>query len=315
MGNSIGEMEISHLRYFVHVAQTASFSRGAALAHVSPPAITKAIQRLEAEAGARLFERTTRRVVLTEEGKVVLRHARAILGQVDEIARDLDELRNTVSGELRVGAMEVFSVRVLPMALAALVAQFPRVTPLVHEMHPESIQRHLAEGRLDVGFTIGPAESEEIISLVLGTSPGRVVCGRSHPLYTERRITAAALGRHAFVVPRFFGREYLPSLDQFPEERYPRQIGATIELLQMMVELVISGSYLGHLPQISIAHHLATGDLAALKGLAGLPRFDLRALTRRGPLPRRSATLLIHEIQRIMAVTSESRRHGRGGHS
>src|SRR5262249_23658977 len=86
-------MEISHLRYFCDVAQSGSFAKGARMAHVSPPAMTKAIQRLETETGVRLFERTTRRVALTEEGKVVFRRAREVLNHVDEISRDLDELR------------------------------------------------------------------------------------------------------------------------------------------------------------------------------------------------------------------------------
>ena len=76
--------------------------------------MTKAIQKLEAETGVRLFERTTRRVILTEEGKAIFRRAREILSQVDEISRDLDDLRTTVSGELRIAAMEVFSVAYCP---------------------------------------------------------------------------------------------------------------------------------------------------------------------------------------------------------
>jgi DNA-binding transcriptional LysR family regulator len=262
--------------------------------------MTKAIQKLEAEIGARLFERTTRRVILTEEGKAVFRRAREVLNQVDEISRDLDEMKNTVSGDLRIGAMEVFSVRVLPRAISTLVRQFPRVVPLAYEMHPNSIQRHLAEGLLDVGFSIGPASSAEIRSEVLGTSPGRIVCGRSHPLYKTGRATRRSLTQHPFVAPRFFQREHLPSLDQFPEASFPRKTGATIELLQMMVELVIAGSYLGYFPEISVAHHLDSGELRALRGLSGLPSFDLRALTRDGVQPKRSATLLIKEIKDML---------------
>ena len=297
---SIECMEISHLRYFFHVAETGSFARGADRVHVSAPAMTKAIQRLEAETGARLFERTTRRVILTEEGKAVLRRAREILSQVDEIARDLDALKSTVSGELRIAAVEVFSVRVLPRAISALVAEFPKVVPLVYEMHPDSMKRHLAEGLLDVGFTIGGASGNEVHSELLGTSPGRIVCGRSHPLYEKKRIGRTDLARHGFVIPRFFQRESLPSLDQFPDAKYPRQVGATIELMQMMVELALAGSYLGYFPELTIAHHLATRDLRVLTGLAGLPTFDLRALTRRGVAPKRGVVLLMDEIKKAL---------------
>ncbi len=299
-------MEISHLRYFFHVAETGSFSRAAALVHVSAPAMTKAIQKLESETGVRLFERTTRRVILTEEGKAVFRRAREILGQVDEISRDLDELASTVSGELRIAAMEVFSVRVLPRAISALVAQFPKVVPLVYEMHPDSMVRHLSEGLIDVGFTIGAVSGERVHSELLGTSPGRIVCGRSHPLYEKRRIVRDDLCRYSFVVPRFFQRESMPSLDQFPETKHPRKVGATIELLQMMVELTLAGSYLGYFPEISVAHHLETGLLRVLTGLRGLPTFELRALTRKGVPPRRSAVLLITEIDSALRGSSPS---------
>jgi DNA-binding transcriptional LysR family regulator len=297
-------MEISHLRYFFHVAQTGSFSAGARLAHVSAPAMTKAIQRLESDTGVRLFERTTRRVILTEEGKTVFQRARDILNHVDDIARDLDELRNEVSGELRIGAMEVFSIRVLPRAISALVAQFPKVVPLSYEMHPEAMQRYLAEGLLDIGFTIGSGPSDEVDSEVLGTSPGRIVCGRSHPLYRGGRVNRAALSQYPFVIPRFFQREHLPPLDQFPENRVTRRVGATIELLQMMVELVIAGTYLGCFPEISVAHHLANKDLRTLHGLPGLfPPFELRVMTKKGVTAKRSARELVRVIKATLVAT------------
>src|SRR5687768_1800714 len=99
--------------------------------------MTKAIQKLEDEVGARLFERTTRRVLLTEAGETLLRRARSVLAEVDEIKKDLDDIEARVSGDLRIGAMEVFSLHVLPRAISKLVARHPGVVPLSFEMHPE----------------------------------------------------------------------------------------------------------------------------------------------------------------------------------
>jgi DNA-binding transcriptional LysR family regulator len=260
--------------------------------------MTKTIQKLEQETGTLLFERTTRRVVLTEAGEAVLRRAREVLHHVDEIPRDLDELKNTVAGELRIGAMEVFSIRTLPNAIAAVVAAHPSVVPLVYEMHPESIHRHVADGLLDVGFTIGPAATDENRSESIGKSPARIVCGRSHPLYRKARISRAALSKYAFAVPRFFEREHLAPLDQFPERLYPRRVGATIELLQMLIELALAGRYLACVPEVSVARELSAGDLHVLHGLEGLPAFELRAITRRGVPPRKAALKLIEEIRR-----------------
>ena len=293
-------MEITHLRYFVHVASSESFNKGARLAHVSPPAMTKAIQKLEDEVGARLFERSTRRVLLTEAGQALLRRARAALEQVDGIRKDLDELEAKVTGELRIGAMEVFSLRVLPRALAALVASHPAVVPHTFEMHPEAIHRHVADGSLDIGFTIGRVTGRGVRAEVLGSSPGRIVCGRAHPLYRAGRINGADLARHPFVVPRFFQNEHLPALDEFPDERYTRRVGATIELLQMAVELVVAGKLLGCFPQISVDHLVKSKDLGVLSGLRGLPRFELLVLTREGVAPTRAAAALVRVLREAL---------------
>ena len=98
-------------------------------------------------------------------------------------------------------------------------------------------------------------------------------------------------------MPRFFQREYLPSLDQFPDDIRPRKVGATIELLQMGNELALSGRFLGYFPEITSEHHLASGALRVLEGLGRLPAFDLQALTRKGAAPKRSAALLVARIK------------------
>src|SRR5262249_12939812 len=114
-------MELTDLRYFVNVATVKSFSKGAALSHVSPPAISKTIGKLESELGSPLFIRTTRRVLLTDSGEMVFRRCKRIFDELDGMRRDIDEASTTVAGELRIGAMEVFSLQLLPTALAELV--------------------------------------------------------------------------------------------------------------------------------------------------------------------------------------------------
>jgi DNA-binding transcriptional LysR family regulator len=293
-------MELTDLRYFVHVATLKSFGAGAKRAHISPSAITKAVQRLESELGVSVFERTTRRVALTTAGERLLEHGREIISRVDAIPRELGESRGEVSGDLRVAAMEVFSINLLPAALTALVSEHPSVTPLVYEMTPDRMERHLADGTLDVGLTIGGGGARGVIYESLGVSPGVVVCGRAHPLYARGRITRADLTRHSFVVPRFFQREHLPSLDQFPESSYPRRQGATIELMQMGIDLAIGGAYLGYFPRISVAHHVREGALRALEGLRSGPPFQLRMLLRgRGSAPA-SVVALARELRKVL---------------
>lgn len=96
-------MELRHLRYFVAIAEDLNFSKAARRLHVSQPPLTQAIQNLEKELGAKLFERTSRSVRLTDDGVFFLERARGILGQVTRAADDL-RLRGSGKKEiLRVG--------------------------------------------------------------------------------------------------------------------------------------------------------------------------------------------------------------------
>lgn len=300
-------MELSDLRYFLNAATAGSFVEGAALSHISAPAMSKAIKRLEGSLGVRLFERTTRRVHLTEAGERVRARAVRLLHDARAVREELEGMRGEVGGVLRVGANEVFSIELLPDALCELVAAHPAVEPHTFEMIPELQARYLAEGLLDVGLTIGAQPSREIAVEVVGRSPGRLVCGRTHPLYAAGRVSVAELRRYPSVVPRFFGKAHLPSLDQFPEPDPPRRVGATIELLQMGVRLAIGGAYLGYFPQVSVQAALDDGRLRALQveGLAPAPAFELQALLRRDLEPRRAALALLEAVRRRVARTTE----------
>jgi DNA-binding transcriptional LysR family regulator len=296
-------MELTDLRYFANVALARSFSAGAKQSHVSPPAVSKTIAKLESELGTALFVRTTRRVVLTEAGEILLRRSRRIFDELDGLRQELDETSTAVRGDLRVGAMEVFSIRLLPAAIAHLTSEHPGIVPATHEVMPQLMERLLVEGRLDVGFTIGASGSHKDIDYqTIGISPGVLVCGKSHPLYKKARVVREDLHRFPSVVPRMLDFEHLPVLDQFPEERFPRSVGATIELLQMGVQLAIDGAYLGFFPEICVRDHLEQNRLRALRGIRFGVSFQLQALTRAGAPAKRATRLLIDVVKRATKI-------------
>jgi DNA-binding transcriptional LysR family regulator len=191
--------------------------------------------------------------------------------------------------------MEVFSIYLLPLALSRLVRAHPRVIPYCHELVPQEMERLILEGRLDIGFTIGAGNVRGIDCRSIGSSPGVLVCGRGHPLYRSGRITAADLKVYSFVAPRILGMEHLPVLDQFPETHL-RIIGATIELLQMGVQLAVEGAYLGFFPRVCVQQHLERKRLRALKGVRFGVSFDLQVLTRSDTRPKRSVERLTEEV-------------------
>jgi DNA-binding transcriptional LysR family regulator len=304
-------MNLDDLRYFTHAAVSGSFAKGAALAHVSRPAISKAIARLEGELGVELFARTTRRVALTASGAALLESSRRIFTELDDLRGELDGASSLVRGDVKIGAMEVFSIDVLPRAITALVLDHPEVRPRSYEMLPQRMEELLLEHRLDVAFTIGGGAVPGLRYHSLGRSRAVIVCGRSHPLYAVGRVSPGRLREHPFVVPEFLGMEHIASLDEFPAAQR-RTVGATIELLQMGVRLAMLGRYLGYFPEVSVRTQLERGELRALKGLGGPASFDLRAITRDARVSKPATRELIEhvraEIRRVPAPPSSTSR-------
>lgn len=293
-------MELTDLRYFFCAAAARSFSRGAVDAHVSPAAVSKAIKKIEEELGAPLFVRTTRMVSLTEAGGLLFERAKRIFAEVDGARDEIAELGDALAGRLRVGAMEVFSMNLLPRALGAFLAEAPAVVVHCHEMVPERMETLLLDGKLDVGFTVGGGALPRIRKTTLGVSPAVVVVGKRHPLYAKKRVSAGDIERHPWVVPRFLGLEHLPPIDQYPDEVLPRRVGVTIELMQMALSLVMEAAIIGTFPAVNVRGAVADGRLRILTGAPVGPSFELSALTSAEAPRRRSVETLIEMVHRTV---------------
>jgi LysR family transcriptional activator of dmlA len=113
------------LRVFVTAARRASFAAAAEELGMSPAWVSKRIALLEQALGVRLFHRSTRRVVVSEQGEQVYARALSILGSLDELFDEVAERRGTPRGELRISSSFGFGRRVIAPAVAALVAAHP----------------------------------------------------------------------------------------------------------------------------------------------------------------------------------------------
>lgn len=95
-------MDLRQLQYAEAVARTLNFTRAAHELHIAQPALSQATANLEAELGSRLFDRTSRRVTLTDAGTLFVARARRILGEVNSLSTEMDEYGSGTPGIVRV---------------------------------------------------------------------------------------------------------------------------------------------------------------------------------------------------------------------
>ncbi|MFL1418475.1 LysR substrate-binding domain-containing protein [Pseudomonas fildesensis] len=201
-------MELRHLRYFIAVAEELHFGRAAKVLGISQPPLSQQIQALEHEVGARLFERTNRRVELSEAGRLFLHEARLVLAQVDKAADVARRAQLGELGELKIGftSSAPFNSSI-PQAIFAFRQAFPAVHLHLQEMSSTEVAESLVDESIQVGL-MRPLPLPDSLSVVeLMREPLVAVLNAGHPLVqgSERGLHLAQLAQEPFV---FFPRSY-----------------------------------------------------------------------------------------------------------
>jgi DNA-binding transcriptional LysR family regulator len=143
-------VETEWLEVFVEAARRGSLTATGQALGYTQSAVSRQIAALERSTGAPLFERLPRGVRLTEEGRCLLAHAEAVLGSVRAARRDLDALRDLDAGRLRVGAFDSAVATLVPVAMAAFRAAYPRVALSLVAEPSAALLGRLQAGEVDV---------------------------------------------------------------------------------------------------------------------------------------------------------------------
>lgn len=201
-------MELRHLRYFIAVAEELHFGRAAESLGISQPPLSQQIQALEHELGARLFERTNRRVELSEAGRLFLDEARLVLAQVDKAADVARRAQLGEIGELKIGftASAPFTSSI-PQAIFSFRQAFPSVHLALHEMSSKEVAERLEEQSIQVGIMRPLPLPDSLTAVELLREPLVAIIRSDHPLAggSEKGLYLKALAAEPFV---FFPRTY-----------------------------------------------------------------------------------------------------------
>ncbi|RMI35324.1 LysR family transcriptional regulator [Nocardia stercoris] len=189
---------LRQLRYFLVVAEELHFGRAAERLHIAQPALSQRIRRLEDDLGARLLERDSRRVELTEAGQILCAEARDLIARWERTKTLVGKAHRGEVDTLRVGVPPELAGRVLAAILTAFESRDVRVD--LHELTTAEQVRLLADRQLDAGLLQHPVD---VIGLETGPAvetPLGVVLPRDSPLAARASVTLADLAGHGLII-------------------------------------------------------------------------------------------------------------------
>jgi len=183
------------LEAFVAVADAGGFRRAAAALGLSQPSITLRVQRLERLLGLELFNRTTRRVTLTEAGQRLRVRAAHAVSELSAIVRDLRDEAQLKSGRVTLGAPPTLAASVLPPVLGRFMTAHPGVRMQLHDDFTGAILARLTAGSVDLAIVPFDGRNEDLACEPLFTDELVVAAPRSMALPANRALAFAEFSR------------------------------------------------------------------------------------------------------------------------
>lgn len=190
-------MELAQLNYFCETARHATFSQAAQALHITQPALSKSVAKLERELGCHLFERGAGPLRLTSQGRAFLHWTRQALSALDSGMREVRDLGDQLTGAVRIAISE--GVFLKHLIRDFLVAN-PEVDLACVTLDSERIAALLASGELDFAVTRGPVFGPDVFWHPVYTDRVAALMSREHPLAGRACLNMEELAEESFIV-------------------------------------------------------------------------------------------------------------------
>ncbi|MFC7050239.1 LysR substrate-binding domain-containing protein [Emcibacter nanhaiensis] len=175
-------MNLRDLNYLVAVADNGHFGRAAEVCHVSQPALSMQIRKLEDFLGVPLFERTNKTVMITEAGRQIVARARVVLQEAENIREIADSFRDPLAGKILLGAFPTLAPYLLPKVIPALHQHFPALALYLVEEKTEVLVEKIKAGEVEAAMLAIPVEEEQLDSEELFTEEFLLALPADHRL-------------------------------------------------------------------------------------------------------------------------------------
>ncbi len=280
-------MDFSQLRTLIHVVELGSLSKAAERLHIAQPALSRQIRLLEAELGARLFERHGRGMVVTEQGQEVLRHALRIMSELNEIRSTVADENAPLRGHVSIGMPPTASDILSEPLVSAFRGAHPEATLRIVSAYSGHLLDWLQRGDIDAAILYDPANARTLHVQPLLEEAFFLIGPAGSGLVRDQARPFAELAKRKLLLPSS-GHGLRSIID-----RHAREQGILLDIkveadgYSTLKSLVANGHGFTVLPRAPIHEDLASGRLCAapLTDPAPVRRLVLSYATDR-PTPR-----------------------------
>jgi len=190
------------MRAFYAIVEEGNISHAAQRLDIAQPALSRQMKRLETSLGVQLFERGSRRIRLTDAGKVMYARVENILGIVDGAVREITEMGSGVAGAVRLGTITTSGAMLVPELLAEFHRRYPQVTYQIWEAEGARILELLDNRVIEIGITRTQVDAKVYDSIVLPNEPLVVIMNREQEIgVSDREVKLAELKDIPLLVP------------------------------------------------------------------------------------------------------------------
>ncbi len=257
-------MELFQLEAFLAVVREGSFSAAAKALYRTQPAISQTIKKLEDEIGRPLFDRSSRRGVLTDTGRVLADHAERLVNLRQRALAALDDVRQLRTGRLTVAANELTCLYLLP-----ILHEYRRLYPEVHITVQRALGSRVPAQVLDYGADFGMVtfrpDTEALQSIVVYHDELAFVVPPTHALARRAKVAITELARESFVAHHVSSPYRQKVLDTFRKKRVELRMPVEMPTIDAIKKFVAMGNGVALLPAITVEGELARRELVRVQ--------------------------------------------------
>ncbi len=192
-------MDILHLKYFLEVAKSKSFSLAAQKLHVSQPTVSKLVKNIEEELGILLFDRSSRQIELTDAGKILYKQGLQIITLFENIPVELLDVKGLKKGQIKIGLPPMVGARFFPQIISEFNKLYPLIKIKLFEYGAKKVETELLQGNIDIGVVLLPIDQEDFAFFPFVNNPLMLLVHPNHPLAGKAAVALRELSNENFI--------------------------------------------------------------------------------------------------------------------